>query len=486
MAIQITRQDERYRALRAGHNLRWPANESDAAERILICADAEDAASALQEVLRSGLRPTVRSGGHCYEDFVANNPGGAILDVGSLSDVRRDASTGTFHVGAGTQLWHCYESLYKQFGVTLPGGVCGTVGAGGHISGGGYGPLSRRFGLTSDLLTAVHILTVDKNRGVVPIRAAADHHPDLFRACRGAGAGNFGMITAFEFADLPTAPLEVAQAEFTFDWKRFTSDKLGELLKTFGEYWETRGQEPETWGLSVVMPLTHRSTGEFSMTVRFSDEEGTCKELGVLEEFLKIFSRWSPSGRVPLVERHGWMESLGAAAGEPLYRRGKYKSAYMKRAFTSAESRKIYEFLSTDVEGVNFEETAFEIHSYGGAVNKLEMAASTAIPQRRSVMKLQPLTYWNDPEQDAAQCSWINRFYEELYSGPDADTAHQGTPYWNEQYEGCYMNYPDVDMLRYDFWPQLYHGDENYAFLQDVKRRYDPGNVFHHAMSIRP
>ncbi len=486
MAINITRQDERYRGVRSGHNLRWPASEADAADRVLICANAEDAASALQEVLTAGLRPTVRSGGHCYEDFVANNPGGAILDVGALSEVRRDASSGAFHIGAGTQLWNCYEGLYKQFGVTLPGGVCGTVGAGGHISGGGYGPLSRRHGLTSDLLTAVHVLTVDKDGVVVPIRASADHHPELFRACRGAGAGNFGIITDFEFAELPNAPMQVAQAEFAFDWKRFTEEKLGELVSTFGKYWEVRGQQPDTWGMSAVMPLTHRSTGEFSLTVRLFDEDGTGRELHVLEEFLEIFSRWTPQGAVPPIEQYGWMEALGAAAGEPLYRRGKYKSAYMRRGFTAPELHTIYKYLSTDAEGVNFEETAFEIHSYGGAVNKPAMAASTAISQRESVLKLQPLTYWNGVERDDAQCSWINRFYEELYSGPDADPAHLGTPFWNEQYEGCYMNYPDVDMLRYDFWPQLYHGEENYKFLQQVKRRYDPGNVFRHAMSVRP
>ena len=74
----------------------------------------------------------------------------------------------------------------------------------------------------------------------------------------------------------------------------------------------------------------------------------------------------------------------------------------------------------------------------------------------------------------------------EMYSGADVDSKYSTTPYPGERYDGCYINYPDKDMLAYPFWPQLYYGDQLYAFLQGVKRRYDPNNIFHHAMSVRP
>src|ERR1700733_5517808 len=140
MAITVTQQDRRSQTLKKSRNLRLPAPATDFTSRIELCETASDTAEALQRIISAGLRPTVRSGGHCYEDFVVNNPGGAILDVSALSQVDRDASNGTFHLGSGVQLWNGYEALYKHYGVTLPGGVCGTVGAGGHISGGGYGP----------------------------------------------------------------------------------------------------------------------------------------------------------------------------------------------------------------------------------------------------------------------------------------------------------------------------------------------------------
>lgn len=101
-------------------------------------------------------------------------------------------------------------------------------------------------------------------------------------------------------------------------------------------------------------------------------------------------------------------------------------------------------------------------------------------------MKLQYQTYWTAAADDASHLRWIRDFYRDVYDGPDVPAPHSGTPYPGDRYEGCYINYPDVDMLAYPFWPQLYYGSGDlYAFLQDVRRRYDPNNIFHHAMSVR-
>ena len=63
--------------------------------------------------------------------------------------------------------------------------------------------------------------------------------------------------------------------------------------------------------------------------------------------------------------------------------------------------------------------------------------------------------------------------------------GYYGYPYWNDYYEGCYINYPDIDMLAYPFWPELFYGEQGIVpMLRSVKRRYDPNNIFHHAMSI--
>jgi FAD/FMN-containing dehydrogenase len=117
-----------------------------------------------------------------------------------------------------------------------------------------------------------------------------------------------------------------------------------------------------------------------------------------------------------------------------------------------------------------------EVDSYGGAMNRKEMLDQTVAFQRSSVMKMQFQTYWSNPSEDEGHNAWIREFYQELYPS--------GTPFPGDRYEGCYINYPDADMIEYAYWPRLYYGP-NYEFLQQVKKKYDPNNVFHHAMSIR-
>ena len=101
-------------------------------------------------------------------------------------------------------------------------------------------------------------------------------------------------------------------------------------------------------------------------------------------------------------------------------------------------------------------------------------------------MKLQFIATWTDPGQDAGQIQWMRDFFTELYATSGATAKYNGTPFWSDRYEGCYINYPDIDMLQHAYWPQLYYGTGDlYPFLQSVKRKYDPNNIFHHSMSVR-
>jgi hypothetical protein len=167
--------------------------------------------------------------------------------------------------------------------------------------------------------------------------------------------------------------------------------------------------------------------------------------------------------------------------------RGKYKSAHMKENFSPAEAKVIYKHLTRTVEGVDLRRSTLAVDSFGGAVNRTALRNETSAYQRESIMKLQFLSFWEDAKADAGLVKWMQDFYTDLYSNSDVPRQYAGTPYPGKRYEGCYINYPDVDMLTYSFWPQLYYGDgELYPFLQSVKERYDPHNIFHHAMSIRP
>jgi FAD/FMN-containing dehydrogenase len=505
MDVSVTRQDPRYQALLRGHNLRFPENASLAPARIVICTTAADVHRALQAVVHDGMRPTVRSGGHCYENFTANNPGGALLDLSLLNTVDLDRATGEHCVGPGAVLGDVYQSLYKCYGLTLPAGSCYSVGAGGHISGGGYGLLSRLQGLSSDWLSSVDILTVDGSGRVIERRVDRKSDPDLFRACCGAGGAGFGIITSFRFKDLPVAPREVVEVRLRFPWETMSEDQFVSLLTTYGDYWATRGRDRDTWGLFTLLGVgPRRSRGWLGMHMQFCQPDGKVDDVSVLREFLARFDKFDPtlitSRREDVAPVPGqavrpasaaykpvripWLESATSDRSGGDGARAKYKSAYMKSNFVPAEARAIYRFYSGD--SITARSSVISIDSYGGAVNRPQLAADTAIAQRSSIMKLQWQCYWSDPAEDAKHLRELDAFYTSIYTGKHVDAQHQGTP-WGDRYEGCYMNYADVDMLRYPYWPELFYGHDGlYEFLQKVKQRYDPNNVFHHAMSVRP
>jgi FAD/FMN-containing dehydrogenase len=499
LAIFITRDDPRFNNLRRARNARWPASSFDGVSSVALCLNEDDAAEALRRVVNAGQRPTIRSGGHCYEDFYANNPKGTLIDMSMMNRVGALPGDGRYRVAAGATLGQAYQELYKLYNVTLPGGTCSSVGAGGHITGGGYGLVSRLYGTTADWVTGVDILTVDSKGDVALRRCTATEDADLVRACRGAGGGNFGMIVDYVFEKLPPAPQEVMSSNLIFPWAEMTEEKFAKIFNAFGGYFATRGKDPETWGLFSIIEANHKARGYLRISVQFCNPDGTCRNTKVLDEFLSLFDDCKPSAGSPAEPvnnrpaesfgphkmTHDLWADTGAAGG---VRRGvtraKYKSTYMRKNFSAREIGVFYKHLTRVMPGIDLSHTVVEIDSYGGAINRKEMLEETVAFQRSSIMKMQFQTYWANASEDDGHIAWIRDIYKDLYSGSEVDASHQGTPFPGENYQGCYINYPDADMLDYAYWPQLYFGP-NYEFLQQVKKKYDPNNVFHHAMSIR-
>jgi hypothetical protein len=506
----VTRNDSLYPALNRGRNARFPYTDAEAVSRVELCETAEDVADALRRAVDAGLRPTVRAGAHCYEDFVVNNPNGVLIDVRKLSQISA-APGGGYQVGPGAVLGEIYSALFEQAGLNLPLGSCYTVGAGGHITGGGYGLLTRQQGLTVDFLTAADVLTVRADGKVVAQRVDRYHHPDLFRAIRGAGGANFGIVTNFYFDKLPAAPKQLTSGGVSFPWDTMTEEQFIHIAQTYGNYMATRGQEKDTWPMFAMMGLSHKGpNGRIGIGMNWHDMDGK-NDLSVPTEFLDLFlncgdassdsdpqtSVHAPVSRFqvsPCVEgKHRfstmpWVEATvgrgSGGSGGYGTTRGKYKSCYMKQNFTTAELKRMYAWLTRDIPDVNTG-CVIAVDSYGGAANQRHLAHETSVPQRSSVMKLQFQMYWQKPEEDAARLKYFDEMYTDIYSA-NVQGKHAGTPFEGANYEGCYINYPDVDMARYDFWPQLYYGTGDlYPFLKKVKRKYDPHNVFHNSMSIR-
>ncbi|MGX7826214.1 FAD-binding oxidoreductase [Actinokineospora sp. 24-640] len=165
---------------------------------VVACAREQDVAAALAFVRRHGMPFAVRGGGHSFAEHSTSE--GVVLDLGALSaiDVRDDRVV----VGAGVRVGALADRLAVD-GLVAPVGWCRSVGVVGAVLGGGYGVLSRYYGLGADHLLAARVLLAD---GRV-VRAAADEHPDLFWALRGAGGGTFGIVLSAELRPRPSVPV---------------------------------------------------------------------------------------------------------------------------------------------------------------------------------------------------------------------------------------------------------------------------------------
>src|ERR671934_1228101 len=159
---------------------------------IARCASADDAAIALAHALREGLPVAVRGGGHNVAGSALVD-GGVVIDFSGLRSVAVDAERRIARVQPGA-LWADFDRATQVHGLAAPAGIVTHTGVAGLTLGGGFGWLSRRWGLVSDNLIAAQVLLADGSR----VRAAEDENEDLFWALRGGG-GNFGIVTEFEF-----------------------------------------------------------------------------------------------------------------------------------------------------------------------------------------------------------------------------------------------------------------------------------------------
>lgn len=198
-------EDAAYPAARLVENPRFDGAEPLA---VLSAASAEDVAEAVTFATASGVPLALRSGGHSYAGY-SSGDAALVLDMRALSAVSV-AADGSATIGAGAPLIQLYETLGRQ-GRALAAGSCATVGITGLTLGGGVGVLTRAYGLTSDALRSVEMVTADGSR----IAASGDENPDLLWACRGGG-GQVGVLTSLTFDTVPAPTITTAFLEWSF------------------------------------------------------------------------------------------------------------------------------------------------------------------------------------------------------------------------------------------------------------------------------
>lgn len=523
--LQPTRGTDRPLILsdRQGFDRRWFAPNLQA---VYVPNHIDQVAGCVDAALASyGKAVKIASGRHCYEDFVYNASTLAVIDLSALNQVGFDPVHDAWFVDAGAENWTVYRTLLNGYGKTLPAGSCYSVGAGGHITGGGYGFLSRLHGLTVDHLTGVDIVTWDGHQATlrhVSAESTDEGERDLFWALCGAGCGNFGVIARYYFASPPDAPDHATIWNLAWDWTNLDPARFARLL---GEYGEQMASLPETE--FTALALRHVAAKQITYTLQCVSLPGTtysehCRHAERrIAETKARFDKIVPSSPVrrPLYGRPGsvgtapaahdyqhltYLEALQTLDGTGANRFGKYKSAYMRGAFPTQQVDAIYHWLNKQPDGdpaPDMSESLVQVDSYGGVVNTVA-PATTAVPQRSSIMKLQYQTYWNNHsepgrggeplfrQQGDAYLDWIDSFYRAVYA------PYGGTPNPSRDttglVDGCYYNYPDSGLGTHErgdvdeaLW--LYFLDNyrnNPRNLVRVKQRWDPESFFHHAQSI--
>ncbi|MFI1825975.1 methyltransferase domain-containing protein [Streptomyces sp. NPDC020412] len=502
--VVVLPADRRYAEFVRGDNYRFTGEP----DRIVLVRTAEQVADALRAALAEGKRVAVRSGGHCGEAFVSDPAVEVVIDMSLMSGVSYDPQRCAFAVEAGANVGQVYKELYRNWGVTVPAGVCTAVGMGGHVTGGGYGPLSRLHGLVADHLYAVEVVHVDAGgrvRTVVATREEDDPHRELWWAHTGGGGGNFGIVTRFWLRSpgdlgpdpeqlLPQAPSSLLTAMVAWSWESCDQAAFARIMRNFMA-WHVANSAPDSRFARLFASLwvRHRSGGDLTMYVQVaeatdgsngSDDPESGAE-ALLDEFLAAVEEGT--GVSPFVFRHRlpWLTGVRymgqGDSGPVLGARNKAKAAYLRGVHSDEQLAALYRwFHKEDYFG---RESLMMLNGYGGAINAVA-PDDTASAQRDCVIKAAYSAAWHDPAEDEGHIAWVRGLYRELFA------ATGGAPVSGDVADGSYINYPDVDLTDPAEntsgvpWHELYYKD-NYPALQRVKAAYDPRDVFHHAMSVR-
>jgi aclacinomycin oxidase len=493
---KILPNDPRYRAVvEKQFNKRYRASP----DYVRLVTSTDQVVSAVQEAVTEGLRLVVTSGGHCLEGFVSDPDVRVIIDVSPMKRVHFDAEMGAVAVEAGNTVGETLRALYDAWGVVIPLGESPQIGMGGHVAGGAFGFLCRQLGLAADYLYAVEVVTVNKGgqaSSVIATREASDSNRELWWAHTGGGAGNFGIVTRHWFRSreasgsdpaklLPRAPDSITTFKAEWNWSDISEASFLRLLQNHGTWCEQNaGADSPNASLYAFLEIHTRQFGK--IIARGVSTAGAGAERQWDEQLAALSTGFlASSGRE--AARMSWLEFALNPLPElftmpPGGVSTKVKDALLRKRFTDRQIGVAYDYLTRtdyDVGG-----GVLGLATYGGRVNTVA-ADATASAQRGSILDTACNAGWLDPKDEATHIKWVRAFYRELF----ADTG--GVPAPGSAYDGALINHPDTDLADQALntsgvpWYTLYYKN-NYPRLQKVKAKYDPRNVFHHALSVRP
>ncbi|KAL0296291.1 UNVERIFIED_CONTAM: Berberine bridge enzyme-like 18 [Sesamum radiatum] len=429
-----------------------------------------------------GTQIRVRSGGHDYEglSYVSGIPF-VILDMRNFRSVSINTKDKTAWVEVGTTLGQLYHTIaWHSKTLAFTAGVCPTVGVGGHISGGGYGMMSRKHSIAADHIIDAKVMNADGQ--IVDRRSMGE---DLFWAIRGGGGTSFGIVLAFKL-QLVTIPgtvtvfnvsrtLEQNATNLVHKWQ-YIADKIDRnlLLRLFLQ--------------SITSPIHGNRTIQATFTTLY---------LGRVHDLLPIMQEKFPElGLLPedCIEM-SWIESVLYFAGlrnesldillsrtetgiyHPVYFKG--KSDYVRQPIPINGLKGIWRFLHEEDENRG----KLQFSPYGGALNDYSESETPFVHRSGYIFMIHYMVSWTRPENNESErhMNWIRRLYGYM------------APYVSKNPRAAYFNYRDLDLgtnsegntsyAQATVWGLKYFGN-NFNRLVSLKTKVDPSNFFRNEQSV--
>ncbi len=408
---------------------------------IARCGNTADVSYAVGFGREQELELSVRGGGHNVAGKAVAD-GGLMIDLAPMKRVDVDPRARRARAQGGVTVGE-YDRATAAFGLATTSGVVSSTGIAGLTLGGGQGWLMGRYGLAIDNLISAEVVLAS---GEV-LTASDDTNPDLFWALRGGG-GNFGVATSFEFRAHPVIsvlggpilhPLGAAPQLMAF-YREFASD-LPDELSTQAAFMHA----PDGSGLKLC-----------AVAVCHCGEDAAQAEADVrpLREF------GSPAAdavqRMPYPDINtgvDWLFPKGALS-------------YWKSAFLSELSEAAVQVIVAAFEQAPSELCALVLEDFHGAATRVATTA-TAYPHRQPGFNLLLISSWRDPSQSDACIAWAHETYAAL------------SPHMASRAYTNYLAAEDYDRVKDAFGPNLDR-------LVELKRRYDPDNLFHLNQNIAP
>jgi FAD binding domain/Berberine and berberine like len=415
---------------------------------IARCESVHDVAAALAYARANGLEVAVRAGGHSSPGF-ATTEGGLVIDLRPLSAVHVDPVRRIAWVQGGA-LWSELDAATQAHGLAVTGGRVSSTGVAGFTLGSGSGWLERKIGLAADNLRAARVVTAD---GVV-VTASAHQNADLFWGLRGGG-GNFGIVVEFEFDVRPVGP-DVLGGMLL--WPR---ERAGEVARA---YRELMAHAPDALcgGLALmsapplpVVPPELQGRPAVGVVVLYAG----APERG--EPHVRSLRALGPA--VDLVGPTTYLQVQSMMdGGHPDGLRDYYKSGFLDELADGA----IDTFVAA-AERSPSPLSAVLLQPLGGAFGRVR-ETDTALGHRDAGWAFQLLSQWLEPADDAANRGWVTETMTALE--PWARPA----------------GFPNFVADGGDAAVVVAYGAERHERLAEVKRRWDPQNVFRLNHNITP